>query len=927
MTISTALESRVNQHALSVLLTLDKVGGGSVLLFLGTETIERAPSSVYSGIFCPMLAGGVRLLRQGAPGTKAQPAQWSFTIRNGLTVDTSGTRRTPAQLMRECYLVGSVAVLDLHVLDGGSWLYEQVSRGVIVDAELDGRGNLQIDVAGIDSSAVLTPELTVQGDSMLYGTQEGEQPQGSDGAPVPLAFGDFSPTAIQAWTDTPLEGIEGDVLGPALGIKCPLVPLVPLAEKYVWPDSTVLSANENHAFMALFACGDTASPSVTVIGDPAATYGRHGWYPAAGTASGHEDADAIHLLRMFTWSEELDRALPYAKDQSGDMDDVPSTSYQKEYACAGDWTSWLTTHTDVGTRRADVQAFYIAQTEPDFIAATGDPAEYWMGTCQSLFIPADGVGGEPATLDGINFSLASVTYAKQAYDGKLDTYATVGTGGRLLLRLQPDGPRLGPIRAVRVWVAVHPDSTSTDCRMALRRSVDLRALLRGDWFTTPNVSTDGVVDFDPSVGRMFAATWGKRRLVGSSGAQIKDWDFTFPRVASPYELWAPEVLLWPADSGDLRVVGVWLEVVHVARQDRPTLRPTMEGTTVYRRDADPGQLGRFGGRRGEWTFVEYRGNLEPIEPDAREWKVFVAGRGPKEPSPTPKYGGSAGDLLETPAQVALFMIDKRRNEYANAERDVSDFGSFQDAHNWYVAKGIRGAFLFDRRVGLDTLHNALGEHGMATIERHDTTTSPFYKWRMFVDSPDPASDFPGRIYQRLIGKDDILVDSMRVRATSLRAIRNRFVLRYGYHAPTRDYTASLSLDENATTLTTDAAAYVSLCADSVARYRVEREDVIELPWIWDPVAAEALLKYHADKKATQRVGVTLTLRTLFRDLMPGHVIEFEDDLADLWAYPGTAGASTWSGHLFNVLRADLVEASDGFVTVQVVAEEVYTPAA
>jgi hypothetical protein len=219
---------------------------------------------------------------------------------------------------------------------------------------------------------------------------------------------------------------------------------------------------------------------------------------------------------------------------------------------------------------------------------------------------------------------------------------------------------------------------------------------------------------------------------------------------------------------------------------------------------------------------------------------------------------------------------------------------------------------------------------MCFFRQQVTQSSPYYKRHAFVDSSRPDLAFPARMYAgdtKLWGWDDIDARAMNVELTPQSEIRNRFVLRYGFHEPTRSYAYERVLNPGTASFTTDATAYKTLCSNSIARYKIEREEVIELPWIWLASDADTLLKWYADLKCTPRVAVTFQTWIRAYDLLEGHVIRFDDTIADLFPYPVPGGSTSWSTHMFNVVSVKKSEAVDGFFLVDVQCVEVYTPAA
>lgn len=926
MTLATAVQGYKVRSGVGAQITA-YTPSGSIVTFLGPGSVEFAPGSSVAGIMSPALEFVGSIVHDGAPGVPAANTEWTIRVLNRLFVTATGTQMTIGELMASSYWIGSEVILYLLVDDDGTWQSTIIAVGAIKDTIMVQDATDIRCVAGtLDRQLPAIP--TVSEDSMNWGADEGERPEGRMGIIAPFFYGHFNPDALNDDSGSDFVFTEGnDILCAQLGIKFPMLPLAMLADMYHQPSGGSLDTDGK---FILLGCGDTdGSVNFKMIGPGGGGVDDEFWDPEPATPNG--GTENVHLLRLLTWDNSVDRGLAFCKDQSDDMD-VSPTAAQKPWAGGGCWTTEHGSHTTRTNLNAKMQTFYLERVPPDWGSSEPD---YWMGCIQSIALPAERLTQEFSTTGTILFQTTSgVTNAQNALDADLANYATIPTGERLSVTLPADGPSLGDVIHVRLNVLFDP-STSSDARIAMRYTPQNLAPLSACWNTQAGAVTNTVKHTSAFAGVMRRAVAVVQKRIGYAYASHghNQWDFSEYSTSSPLQRYAWDVVIWPGDSGTLHVVRVWLEVIY-----RPRIGDVVDkrdGTQFAIETGFTPIVGGWGYHRVGATGGQHYSRRLPYtggipDPQARSVGnigVHVTGHGPKDAG-TPRYG-VANAVIENPVRAMWHWLDKR-GQYSTIVSTASAFGSFADAADFLDDEGVRCSIWSKNVMDTEGFGDALGAHAMCFFKSQPDQSSPYYKRRCFVDTPRPDLDFPARMYAadaKLWGWDDIEPATVKVQPTPLDHIRNRFVVRYGYHEPTRSFAYERMLDRSTTSLGTDATAYKDLCADSVANYKIEREETIELPWIWNGLSADRILKWHADLKCTPRASVTF--RTWIRgyDLLEGHVIRFADEFATYFPYPILGGSADWSDHMFNVVSVKQGEAQDGFFQVDVQCVEVYTPAA
>ena len=180
------------------------------------------------------------------------------------------------------------------------------------------------------------------------------------------------------------------------------------------------------------------------------------------------------------------------------------------------------------------------------------------------------------------------------------------------------------------------------------------------------------------------------------------------------------------------------------------------------------------------------------------------------------------------------------------------------------------------------------------------------------------------------------VHSISFEQTPEEGVFNKFLIRFGYYAPDRAFTSSVSVDKadyrvwsetsGAYLDTTDndtlGEAAEAQCLVSFNRYGIEREMVVDADLIWRNATATAFLKYLVARYSQRRLIVKCTTYLETYDLQKGHIVKFTDDFNKRITVPSYAHTN-WANSRFIVLDVKHVNVGDQ-VMVTWEAEELYS---
>jgi hypothetical protein len=199
---------------------------------------------------------------------------------------------------------------------------------------------------------------------------------------------------------------------------------------------------------------------------------------------------------------------------------------------------------------------------------------------------------------------------------------------------------------------------------------------------------------------------------------------------------------------------------------------------------------------------------------------------------------------------------------------------------------------------------------------------------MFVDDPDPETNDAQRMYtgftNDLIRWDNMAMGTFRASLVPSESLASSIRLQYGRHLPSSRWSGEIFCTPESSNIddVSDRADYIAAMEFTKKEYRIERALRFTAPDIWDPLVADILLRYHCDLVRRRRVIVEFETYANAFNLEPGHVIKFDDEIADRVAFPGE-GSGSWSNHQFNVVHTSVNKGVGQLARVFVRALEVY----
>ena len=939
MPLADSLKSRSAAWALTVQLELP--GASTLTIRAGTANVQdfwNAGMATLSGFFPSLLSVG-ELLDDLAGG--ARPT-FRFKLRNGVVETSDGPMEICDALRGRGVIGGRVTYSCFFQAAVPGTLIEQIVLfvGTIYSFGIEQDG-VNFRAADDDPERVQIPVRTIAPDAMLYGqipgspapptVREGKMPDDSAGSVVPIAYGRFDLTAIErTWDATdpnnPTTWSRMLHIFPAMfGVKFPMIPLVLLSNLFQYRISGV-SSSPTDARYHLYAFGDTDE------GANALEIAKGGGWQLAPSFGASEDMQ-FNYTGLFTWDQETDQASQFLKDQGDNTDEINKV-VEKPYTSV--WypgkPSSHTSSTNTSPNRF-VETWAVEQLNPNWQA---NEIEWWSGRTMGHALVPEKISEFHGTTDTIAFGTTSGTSnAQNAFDRDLVSFASLSGSNRLSLQMQAQGPRLGDVIAVRIVVVVGTtlDMACRDVRCAFRFHPAAGGVLANPTveFQAIQVGATAVVQHIPSLllENWFSFYIWRLPLLSTDmqfGHGPPQWEFV-EMAGTPQQQWVGDLVIWPQDTLELKVFQVWMEPVF--RNNATGLGVKKEGSAVYiRAIVEPprrqpwnsvvptsGQFVRMVGTSELWL-VPYSGNLANTElQPLGASRVYLAGRAQTFRASgsrwKPGYTPNTGDPIEHPLSIALHSIDKYLGHYNDCEIASGQFGSFRDAIAYLeVSAGANPAYRVSAyqpdRISFRDWLSLLGDHCRSQIVRHRDVTGA-QRWRVIVQCPDPATAFPGNRWRagaETIHPNDTFTDNLIVDFTSKEELRSRFVMRFGFHAPTGRYSLERMCNKDSTNLATEGTLYKSALATTETRYRdpvtlvpFVREEILEFPWLWFAEVADDLLKFHINAKRDRRVVVSFSGGANLLDLQTGHIVYLDDDFASfIGTWPGISGASNWEAH-------------------------------
>jgi hypothetical protein len=423
-----------------------------------------------------------------------------------------------------------------------------------------------------------------------------------------------------------------------------------------------------------------------------------------------------------------------------------------------------------------------------------------------------------------------------------------------------------------------------------------------------------------------------QRTGALQGTYFQEWKFLakdLTHIDHPTE----EPLDWPSDvmisvTGDqLDVYGCWFEVMHESKIATPETHvvttPRREFRTEPVLSNVPGlYIGGYVIPSKEYEFPYTR------EEGTSPTKVYVTGIGARDGGEG-LITGTGNRIIENPADIASLLIWHYLGKTVFDARALStDFGSFVTARDnlgpttYRMSPVINPAQPQAFRLAMQKI----ADQSKAIIrERLDASGN--HQWVMFVDDPDPSTNDPGRMYtgftNDLVAWDNLFAQTFSAELVPFEALSSSVTMRYGYHHPSGEWSDEHFCSPTSTSFTTDATLYKDAMLFAKQEYKVENPITIDAPDIWDPAVGEDLCKWHCNIRRRRRVAVEFETYRNGLDIEVGHVIVFDDEIADRVPFPGE-GSGSWSNHQFNVTHVEGAKDVGQLTRVFVRALEVYT---
>lgn len=944
-TFEAAGEQYVRRETMAIQIIAS--GSTSARVFQVGDAISSQDNSG-PGLYQPGILEWGDMVLEGLFGLESETTGATLRVRNTTFADiATGNLVDFASDMQQMNIIGATIRLQVFFEDGGVWYNKLIFVGLVEDVECL-EDYIEIRAFQIGDEDVMVPARVIDEGLFTWGDAEGQRPQGFMGSAIPIFFGRFGPTALKEYPsgsvfewDHLTEEHDGSVIPSGNyrrfvlgiyysilhGIRIPLLP-IPLGTDRNRGISTQASSLWDKMTQSIFVFGDRGS--APFVGMSLSNTGIYRFQAEVGDTLVAPPENIQHILAC-TWDGQRKVGQLFARDISNDLAASPT----RERSSCGDADMIRASGISAVGSAKDVQAFFVNRSAPDW-GTTETPK--WSGFLQTVAIPFAALSQIRQTTGGVAYgTTASVVNPLYAIDPDPDTYAEVPSGQVLSLQ-GPEGlASLGDILMVRLGVLLHR-SSSVGATVRARWSWQHDMVLTASWGATQagnGITADGGT---PSYG-VIKTRYGP--LVQDPGAtaspppSVAGWADWWSFLHYSQEVGAPtSIIPFPMDvrivgnSGTVRVVHAWLEVMY--RSSAQQVKNPIEKKGFIVRNPP-------GSRRPYSSVLGTVRQAELEQTSAAVSSVLLAGSGPRDSGS--RYTGSASSvIIENPADIFGFLIDKYQGASAfGARAQGTEFGSFVRARDRLNAvvpgSGTYSGWKFTSAItDRQTMRELAVRYGFqcgTLFQQQLNDVSGALIWRAFVDEPDPATTAPERLYRTdgyYFTWNRLFPSSFRARLTDRSSICADFLLRYGAD-PEGQFCYEKFIRSTSNNLATAGSTYQAACADTINRYRVTRQRVIEAPDIWNHATAEARIKYECDLLRARRVLVEFDAFGSCVDLKPGHVIRFADEIGNRVAYPGLRSGSTWSGHEFNVMNVRIAKDAGKPIGVHVIAVECFERAA
>lgn len=847
----------------------------------------------------------------------------------------NGPVKTLAELSYGGAVLGSVVYVYAVAYDTAAFV-RLLFHGVIDTVEFY-EDRVELTAIAAAREVIQIPSLQIDNNLLDWNDDHGKLVAASDGAVVPLCYGEFSPRILYNWfnecallTDKhPFDyGTQPGIYAALMGVKFPMAPAVAAVDGWHRKVPGVLLAD-----------GSTISQRLYLVNDTGGGVGAGFTIPslnAPGQIPSGAFAELYQYQGMVTWHEDLKRGSVFVRDRTSDVsEELQAWGSGGQLAAGGATAAAKPINSAV--------VFYANLTTPAYVT----DVNYYGGILQSLWVAPRGkpllqytTGSDEGSLD------YGMTHAERAYSFDPLLWAKGNSATwEMSVEYPVEVPSRGEIFSVR-GVVLHsvPDPTVQGIAGKLEFTINKW----NGW------NTAALTRHKPDIQTTFLAGWSTGNPAGSySDISMRTtngmttpahWVNFWPRNLWPKPGWrfstmgrpynqggAAATVEWPwwMRARDLPYVdtrypaelfGLYMDIIY-----RPTIvdKPKPDRLVLLPRRYSP----YANQSTYPLTYVKPANDAElyPQKPANAADRIHLIGTGPADTG-TGTYTGTALKRIENPADIAGHMIQKYLSEFSITARG-STFGSFVTARTMLSTRVPQMSVVIDTRMSLADALSRLAEQSMCMVLRQPGDYTP--EWRMLVDTDDPIGEDPARMYRADLLKikaRDILQGSLRVSMTPLGELAQDFVLQYGLHEPTGQLAYQQTVNARGSTMRSMGGTYKAACAASVAAYGMDRQVSISAPWVWNHDAAEQLLAWHVDNRRRRRVFVECELRASFLDLKVGHVLRFDDSLTPTCNWPGDLGSNGWQPQLFNITDVAVIAEPGTPLRVKILAAEVYTSA-
>ncbi len=982
---TTAAANNVHRESYGMLIFMP--GAAPFLAYIGDDSTMRSTNTTASEThkYQSGMADVGDSSRSGSYAGGSERRTQRCSVHNSQLVSLIGADRSLPAAMKAAQVQNAFVKFYAFVEDdSGAW-----HQYPMIEGEIDwfNVGDEFTDMIIVESHAghTLAPNQKVTESSFEYGKDEGEFPEDWAGRVIPVGYGHFNFLAhgvsVQTIFSDPLEGpgIPG-----LLGYAVPSFPVVLASIDYqARKDSTHPRLTRNLMFLQ----GDTRPPAIDVR---TRGNGFNFLFPLSAT---HSDPTNLFLYSsLHTWDASVDRAILLGTDYSNDQAAVAEGS--QAYAGVGDWREKQAVFTN-GTAQNSVPMFANHAT-PNFPVGTkrwsgtlGFVAIPFAGNGyfnaedpfrnQGVWFN-DKYSSNYTLLDSLRRILSrdfgSYSQAVMVWDANQDAFAyfqclvsAVDRGEIVSARMcfATDGGTGRPDASVEARYAGGTGfaSPGDEIRVYEQTNTTQDSQTNCDFIITSTSTYFSVLikkaqeDFIQSAVNP-AWVQGSPEQKAAMRGFLSPWDFKHKSGTNLrgglIQDFATEIGIQVKRpvSGQEQIVfyDAWFEIVYkhsfydsanFSVPDGATRQPASKTTGRFHQNTllragnlaaahfSGGKLRPFTLRQGNGAIpppvlnLPYSGNIKDFRTRAVGLgNYFTYGTGAIDDA-AGKYTGTPSAIVNQPTDMIGHLLAHYTGEFALRSLG-SDFGSFATAKTQLGSAAQLVTPIYEQEE-LQTHFDRITADCMAFVRRHDGI------WRIFVDTDDPASDCPARIYGTTFGPETVVPGTFKVYASERTDVKLGFQANYKYNLASGKYHGSMYVNAEETNFASNGAAYQQICSDASLNYKATETLEMDFPDIWSAAWMEVVLKWWADKRTRDFRIIEFDAYLSAIDLREGHILNISDEMETPIhegvpgvTYPGSIGGTDWSDHTFDVIDATLQTYDNAPARIHVTAVETYSKA-